>query len=537
MKAACAPRDRSPTSTLDPRTDEEIAIAREGARASGPRADRAASSRAHRGLCRRARRAIAARTVDRLAAPQGPQGRRPGARHGRRTADLLLHRSEWPASLRASGGRASSNRKMTMIAPIRRRSTGHRAAARDGRRLRHHGRERASGGNAGVALLANAIATGGALYVLILGLGPISGAHFNPLVSLIEAAFRRLPRAQLPGYLVAQFAGAFAGVVLAHAMFNLDLVQSSTHVRSTHGELIGEVGRRVRAVARDRDLEPRESGEDAGARSRSTSSARTGSPRRRRLRTRRHARARRSPNTFAGIRLADVAPFIGSAARRAARVGGGAHRAGCWRADRAGRRPRRERACCSCVSRTRRAASSPRASRVRGSATASAFRARARKPTQVNPYAIEVMAERKLDITSHTSKLVDEIDPSGVDLVVTLCAEEVCPVFLRPVRRLHWPIRRSGDQRAAARDRDAARFRAAEPPIAARLDGLEAALAMPPRTQMAPAVPTDRAEIEALLRAGPSARWPRLTRVSWSRGATASSSGCRRSRLRAGTMH
>lgn len=101
--------------------------------------------------------------------------------------------------------------------------------------------ERLAAGNVAVALLANAIATGGALYVLILGLGGISGAHFNPLVSLIEATFRRLPRAQLPGYLVAQFAGAFGGVVLAHAMFGLDLVQHSQHVRSATGELISEV--------------------------------------------------------------------------------------------------------------------------------------------------------------------------------------------------------------------------------------------------------------------------------------------------------
>ena len=101
--------------------------------------------------------------------------------------------------------------------------------------------ERLSGANVGVALLANAIATGGALYVLILGLGPISGAHFNPVVSLIECAFRRLPRAQLAGYLGAQLVGALAGVVLAHAMFGLDLVQHSTHVRSSHGELISEV--------------------------------------------------------------------------------------------------------------------------------------------------------------------------------------------------------------------------------------------------------------------------------------------------------
>jgi glycerol uptake facilitator-like aquaporin len=101
--------------------------------------------------------------------------------------------------------------------------------------------ERLAQGNVAVALLANAIATGAVLYVLILGLGGISGAHFNPVVSVIEAAFRRLPRAQLPGYLVAQVAGAIGGVVLAHAMFGLDLVQHSQHVRSTTGELISEV--------------------------------------------------------------------------------------------------------------------------------------------------------------------------------------------------------------------------------------------------------------------------------------------------------
>jgi glycerol uptake facilitator-like aquaporin len=95
--------------------------------------------------------------------------------------------------------------------------------------------------NTAVALLANAIATGGILYVLILGLGPISGAHMNPVVSLIELAFGRLPRARVPGYIAAQLVGAFAGVMLAHAMFGLDVVQHGTHVRDSSGELISEV--------------------------------------------------------------------------------------------------------------------------------------------------------------------------------------------------------------------------------------------------------------------------------------------------------
>ena len=61
-------------------------------------------------------------------------------------------------------------------------------------------------------------------------------------------------------------------------------------------------------------------------------------------------------------------------------------------------------------------------------------------PSQVNPWAIEVMREVGVDLTTHSSKSVQSIDPAGVGLVVTLCAEEVCPVFLGHVRRLHWPI-------------------------------------------------------------------------------------------------
>ena len=62
------------------------------------------------------------------------------------------------------------------------------------------------------------------------------------------------------------------------------------------------------------------------------------------------------------------------------------------------------------------------------------------QPSRVNPYAIQVMAEWDLDIRNQASKSVDTIDPAGVDLVVTLCAEEVCPVFLGQAPRLHWPL-------------------------------------------------------------------------------------------------
>ena len=62
------------------------------------------------------------------------------------------------------------------------------------------------------------------------------------------------------------------------------------------------------------------------------------------------------------------------------------------------------------------------------------------RPSKVNPYAIEAMAALGIDISGQRSKSVDEIDPAGLDAVITLCAEEVCPVLPGTVRRLHWPI-------------------------------------------------------------------------------------------------
>lgn len=98
-----------------------------------------------------------------------------------------------------------------------------------------------SGGNDAIALLANSLATGGALIALIGAFGPVSGAHFNPAVSVFELVGGRLSWPQLLFYIVAQVWGAIAGVIAAHAMFGLSLVQASGHVRATTGELIGEV--------------------------------------------------------------------------------------------------------------------------------------------------------------------------------------------------------------------------------------------------------------------------------------------------------
>jgi arsenate reductase len=95
-------------------------------------------------------------------------------------------------------------------------------------------------------------------------------------------------------------------------------------------------------------------------------------------------------------------------------------------------------------------------------------------PSRVSPYAIEVMREIGVDLAAHTSKSVDTIDPASVDTVITLCAEEVCPVFLGKARRLHWPIPDpASDDPSLARQDLLARFRAARDAIAARLETFE----------------------------------------------------------------
>ncbi|WP_437744264.1 MIP/aquaporin family protein [Sorangium sp. So ce302] len=89
-----------------------------------------------------------------------------------------------------------------------------------------------AGGNAAMALLANAIATGAALVALILTLGPISGAHFNPVVTVADASQGGLPWREVPPYVLAQVAGAFAGVAAADTMFDLPVFSVSRHVRT-----------------------------------------------------------------------------------------------------------------------------------------------------------------------------------------------------------------------------------------------------------------------------------------------------------------
>jgi glycerol uptake facilitator-like aquaporin len=101
--------------------------------------------------------------------------------------------------------------------------------------------ERLAGGNVAVALLANSLATGGALVALILALGPISGAHFNPVVTMARSVDGAIASSDVAPYIVAQLAGAFVGVATAHVMFREALFSVSRHERSGAAQLVSEV--------------------------------------------------------------------------------------------------------------------------------------------------------------------------------------------------------------------------------------------------------------------------------------------------------
>jgi glycerol uptake facilitator-like aquaporin len=168
---------------------------------------------------------------------------------------------------------------------------------------------RLAAGNDAIALLANALATAAGLAVLIATLAPVSGAHFNPLVSIVEAAHGRLPASTLGAYLVAQFAGAAAGVLLAHAMFDLNLLQTSSRVRGGAGQWISEAVATfglllviLAAVARGSRSIPALVGAYIGAAYWFTASTSFANPA--------VTLARAFTDTFAGIRGADVSGFM-----------------------------------------------------------------------------------------------------------------------------------------------------------------------------------------------------------------------------------
>lgn len=100
--------------------------------------------------------------------------------------------------------------------------------------------DRLSGGNIGLALLENTIATGAALVALIVTFGPISGAHLNPVVTIMDALEHGLPWSETPVYILGQVLGGIVGAITAHLMFGLSVVSFSTHVRSGWSQVFSE---------------------------------------------------------------------------------------------------------------------------------------------------------------------------------------------------------------------------------------------------------------------------------------------------------
>jgi glycerol uptake facilitator-like aquaporin len=101
--------------------------------------------------------------------------------------------------------------------------------------------QRLAGDNAAIVLLANSLATGAALFALIVTLGPSSGAHFNPVITAVFALRGALPAREAAAYAIAQIAGAFTGVAVAHVMFELPVFELSAHARSGVSQGLGEM--------------------------------------------------------------------------------------------------------------------------------------------------------------------------------------------------------------------------------------------------------------------------------------------------------
>lgn len=169
--------------------------------------------------------------------------------------------------------------------------------------------ERLAGGNVAIALLANSLATGAGLVALILTFGPVSGAHFNPVVTIADASQRGLPWRDVPWYVLMQIFGAFMGVAVAHIMFDEPVFSASQHTRAGAGQLVSEFVATFGLLAtiwgcvRSRPtVVPFAVGAYISAAYFFTSSTSFANPA--------VTLARAASNTFAGIRPADVPWFI-----------------------------------------------------------------------------------------------------------------------------------------------------------------------------------------------------------------------------------
>jgi glycerol uptake facilitator-like aquaporin len=179
--------------------------------------------------------------------------------------------------------------------------------------------ERLAGGNVAIALLANTLATGAVLVALILTFGPISGAHFNPAVTLTDAWQGGVSWGEVPGYVIVQIVGAFIGVAVAHVMFEHALFTLSPHMRAGAAQLLSEFVATFGLVAVIRGCGPRQTtafavGAYIAAAYWFTASTSFANPA--------VTLARAATDTFAGIRPLDAPGFIAAQVLGAAAAAG-----------------------------------------------------------------------------------------------------------------------------------------------------------------------------------------------------------------------
>jgi thioredoxin type arsenate reductase len=301
--------------------------------------------------------------------------------------------------------------------------------------------QRLSGGNIAIALLANTLATGASLVALILAFGPVSGAHFNPAVTLVDAWQRGIAWKHVPGYVCAQLAGAFAGVAAAHLMFGEPLYSMSVHVRSGGAQAFSEFVATfgliavIWGVARTRPSAiPFAVGAYITAAYWFTASTSFANPA--------VTLARSFTNTFSGIRPVDAPAFI------AAQLLGAVAATALFM-------NKRKRVLILCTGNSARSQMAEGLWRHEAGDRFDVFSA-GTKPTKVRPEAVAVMKELGIDISGHRSKSVDEFLGQEFDYVITVCdhANEICPVFPGKTERLHWPFEDPSDEASFHKVRD-----------------------------------------------------------------------------------
>jgi thioredoxin type arsenate reductase len=295
--------------------------------------------------------------------------------------------------------------------------------------------ERLAGGNVAIALLANTLATGAALVALILTFISISGAHFNPAVTLSVAWEGNLSWRDVPFYLLAQIGGALIGVALAHLMFGLTLFSSSQHSRAGTAQLLGEVVATfgllivIWGCARSRSgAIPFAVASYITAAYWFTSSTSFANPA--------VTIARSLTDSFTGIRPIDAPGFI------LAQLSGAAAATALFRwFGRENVMSDKKRVLILCTGNSARSQMAEGLLREMAGDRFEVFSAGV-APSFVRPEAIEVMREIGIDISAHRSKSVDNFTGQQFDYVITVCdnANQQCPVFPGKTQRVHWSI-------------------------------------------------------------------------------------------------